>query len=362
MKKVNHLFLLLSASFIICSATTTIINSSKTSFNNDCGVIKNHNPKRSVITPAKGTLSGGMNVKTKGDSGFTFKLDGYTVNAPSGYVLRMKNNLWRDSSFKLTAVSDWWGNRGRVGAEKTIYTYDANGANETTLVTDAYEKIVLPSQFDGYVYIPHDAFIGDPQSWCGGNYSGNNVPELGFQGENVDFSLGTIYSPGQNGQIFSPEWWTDTMTNKAFNPWNESTELSILPGYKNYDADQFSNEFLSSFTCDSTGVNAPTFIEGKSWETLKASYNNIGWISKQYMASEEANAEGNIVKQMYDRYDYVVSKYGYEDFMSRGVQPMRLQKVINSSNTSYDIVAVSVVFGAFGLLASTLLLKNKKEK
>ena len=80
------------------------------------------------------------------------------------------------------------------------------------------------------------------------------------------------------------------------------------------------------------------------------------------MASEEANAEGNIVKQMYDRYDYVVSKYGYEDFMSRGVQPMRLQKVINSSNTSYDIVAVSVVFGAFGLLASTLLLKNKKEK
>ena len=80
-------------------------------------------------------------------------------------------------------------------------------------------------------------------------------------------------------------------------------------------ANQYAREFLGAFTCDPTGANAPTFV--KEWRELEVSFEELPYRVQTYYHYGTASREGDRIERCLARYDYVIDKYGYDDFMGR---------------------------------------------
>ena len=138
-------------------------------------------------------------------------------------------------------------------------------------------------------------------------------------------------------------------------------------------------EFLSALrdateSCDPTGVEER--IASASWEWLENAFNNLSLnvqgvlASVEYVHNQEMNdTVKDLVKDLIDRYDYIVNKYGYKDFMQRGSLIAQLQNVnstpripvqISEDNTS--IVVVVIACSAITLFAVIFFIQKKKHQ
>ena len=118
----------------------------------------------------------------------------------------------------------------------------------------------------------------------------------------------------------------------------------------------YAETFLGAFTCDASGVNAPTFTikEGSTywtWALLATEYNTLTAVEKEEFRFGVAYESGDEIAQALARYDYVVGKYctaTYSDFMSRnpaqiGGVKLALGAVNENTNTIAIIVIISLV-------------------
>lgn len=93
-------------------------------------------------------------------------------------------------------------------------------------------------------------------------------------------------------------------------------------------------------------------------------WNSVAGVYATLDATVKAILNGTIktgyaeVEQLLARYDYIVAKYGYSDFMSRGISSSRAINPIANSNAALLVAAGSIcVIAAF---ATLILLKRKK--
>ncbi len=125
---------------------------------------------------------------------------------------------------------------------------------------------------------------------------------------------------------------------------------------------EYAQNFLSAFTCDATGTNAPTFASGKSWASLKTAFQALSTPHQNTLTNATANESGTDIEKAVARYDYVVAKYGYENFMNRTITNSANRMNVFGGNSTNNIL---LVLGSISLLGGltylAYFLKKRKE-
>ncbi len=125
-------------------------------------------------------------------------------------------------------------------------------------------------------------------------------------------------------------------------------------------ADGFSSLLLTEILCDSTGSSAPTYKNVSGWNDLFAVYSQLNATEQLTLRNAAANESGTTVEQAMARYDYIVAKYSYNNFINRTIS--------NSANRMSGIIGnnqVVIITVVMGLLATTsfaafYMLRKKK--
>lgn len=124
----------------------------------------------------------------------------------------------------------------------------------------------------------------------------------------------------------------------------------------------WSKVFLQSMTCDATGVTSPNFTN--TWTSLKDMFNSLTSNEQSELTSAVADEAGNVIAKAMARYDYLVAKYRYEDFIGRNPAPLASSMRIFSNTpvqtTSFTIIIITtVVIGI--VVGSWFVIKRKKK-
>lgn len=213
-------------------------------------------------------------------------------------------------------------------------------------------------------------------------------------GDNVTISTGSTYltysSSTNLGTSNSPYNWTiSSGTNGTFRIASTNTSnrgvifrastYNVFGGYSTtnvtasgteyYDVELFrlnkaamySEEFLASFTCDSTGKNAPTFKTGYSWSVLKTKYSSLPTIDKTTLQEASANENGTTIEQAMARYDYVVHKYAYENYISRTDSGIIIHNALSTDASTATIIIIATSMAAITIIGGALILKRKEQ-
>ena len=173
--------------------------------------------------------------------------------------------------------------------------------------------------------------------------------------------------------IYDGQSVTYTIEDVAYTIGSYSTynTISAFPAsYNNYKikfdlssgmtAEGFSTLFLSEIVCDSTGASAPTYANVSGWNDLYAVFSQLNATEQLSLRNAAANESGTTVEQAMARYDYVVAKYGYTNFIGRTIS--------NSAHRMNGIIdnnAVVVLTATLALLSTTAfaafyMLRKKK--
>ncbi len=144
-------------------------------------------------------------------------------------------------------------------------------------------------------------------------------------------------------------------------PYNVSNYFAEFELASALTAEQFATQLLDVIACDGTGETAPTLNYNYTWADLKALFNQLDPSEQTTLKSASANPEGTTIENAMARYDIVVAKYGYENFISRAVSSSanRMNLVVDSNTMIIVITIVSVI--SITALAAYFILRKKKE-
>ncbi len=161
-------------------------------------------------------------------------------------------------------------------------------------------------------------------------------------------------------------------TYSAFKAYTKGSSNYDLDLYKyvddsttTYTASKFVSDFNTAITCDETGVNSPAFASGYSWNVLKNKFNSLSQDVQSTFTNASYTIEqiesGSDIQKVVARYDYIVSKYGYENFMNRAAINNGKLLLINESNNNglITIMVVSLVILSTSLI---YIVRKKKEQ
>lgn len=137
------------------------------------------------------------------------------------------------------------------------------------------------------------------------------------------------------------------------------TSQKAIQLYK-LDVSEFGEIFMHSLSCDSSGNTAPEINDGRSWESLETLFNLMSSGYQQVYRDAEANQGGTVIERIVARYDYIVKKYHYKNFMSRGsLTSTNDNLLINDDNTS---IAIIIVVSSLSILTVALFWMSKKKQ
>ena len=156
-------------------------------------------------------------------------------------------------------------------------------------------------------------------------------------------------------------------TKGSFSAYSASATDYVLNFYKETSVStnpalEYAQNFLAAFTCDATGTNAPTFTSGNSWASLKTAFNNLSTPHQNTLKNATANENGTDIEKAMARYDYVVAKYGYENFINRasGNSANRMNN-FNSDSANNLLLVLGSMSLLGGLTYLAYFLKKRKE-
>lgn len=118
------------------------------------------------------------------------------------------------------------------------------------------------------------------------------------------------------------------------------------------------NTYIS---CDSSGNTAPSFSE-YSWNQFALAVSSFCDYDKNAFISAEANPSGTAIEQFVARYDYIVGKYQYNDFLGRNPAQIAHKIDGNLSADDSNSMIIIVTIAAISAFAFTTLLVIKKKK
>ncbi len=118
--------------------------------------------------------------------------------------------------------------------------------------------------------------------------------------------------------------------------------------------------FLSAFTCNAQGTSAPTFTT--SWAQLKTAFNALDTADQNTLRNATANENGTDIEKAMARYDYVVAKYGYENFISRtSGSSANKMNTFNGTSANNLLLVLGSISLLGGLTYLAYFLKKRKE-
>ena len=129
-----------------------------------------------------------------------------------------------------------------------------------------------------------------------------------------------------------------------------------------YTAESYAYDFLDNITCDSSGVTSPVYSDGFAWSDFKLIYNNLFGSEKTILSTTAKNVDGNIIERMLARYEYLVWKYHYEDFLSRDVVLSSNNSMFEISNSNNTIVLVLTIIVSVSAIGTALLIQKKRKE
>lgn len=125
-----------------------------------------------------------------------------------------------------------------------------------------------------------------------------------------------------------------------------------------FTAEQYATQLLDIITCDDTGATAPTFKYNYTWQGLNDLFDQLGSSEQATLKSADATGSGTIAEAM-AKYDYIVAKYGYTNFIERTITAKANRMITVSTNNMMIIIVVMTVIAAAGAGAFMLLRKKK---
>jgi len=129
-----------------------------------------------------------------------------------------------------------------------------------------------------------------------------------------------------------------------------------------YTAESFAKDFIDKITCDSSGNTAPGYASGFGWSDFKLIYNNIDSTQRTILTETAKSETGTTIQKMLAKYEYMVWKYHYEDFLSRNVV---LSSNINSFGTSSNdnsIGLIIILIATVSLAGTSVVIYRKKKE
>ncbi len=139
---------------------------------------------------------------------------------------------------------------------------------------------------------------------------------------------------------------------------------SYLVDFILYDqeyATGFAQAVNACITCDSTGENAPTIKTGFSWSDFELAYSKLGDNPKDHFSGTSSDT---YIADFVARYDYIVGKYAYTDFLGRN--PASIVNKFNNSNisSSDDSLLIVVIASSVTMVlgATLILIKRRKRR
>ena len=129
-----------------------------------------------------------------------------------------------------------------------------------------------------------------------------------------------------------------------------------------YTAESYAYDFLDNITCDSSGATSPVYSDGFTWNDFKLIYNNLFGSEKTILSTTAKNVDGNVIERMLARYEYLVWKYHYEDFLSRDVVLSSNSSMFEISNSNNTIVLVLTIIVSASAIGTALLIQKKRKE
>ena len=165
-----------------------------------------------------------------------------------------------------------------------------------------------------------------------------------------------------NSNTIYLEYYTD---KSNFSAYTASATDVVINFYKETTASTsgaatYAATFLSAFTCNAQGTSAPTFTT--SWAQLKTAFNALELADRNTLKNATANESGTDIEKAMARYDYVVAKYGYENFINRtsGNSANRMNN-FNSDSANNLLLVLGSMSLLGGLTYLAYFLKKRKE-
>ena len=155
------------------------------------------------------------------------------------------------------------------------------------------------------------------------------------------------------------------ISNMVTSVYNSTTQLALTEQAtitKGYSLDAFCLEFLNNITCNAQGTSAPTYATGYSWSQLATLYGKLATADQEMLTEADANENGATYEQVAARYDYIVSKYHYDNFMNRDVTLLSNgMRVFNNSSANNILLILGSISLLGGLTYLAYFLKKRKE-
>ena len=179
------------------------------------------------------------------------------------------------------------------------------------------------------------------------------------QGEEVTVKNGKTYVYGNTYEIESSD---NTVVEKSclkiaatamLNAVGCTADGSVAP--------TFNGSLEIATVVDDTYTTNTQTITIDSWAALKSCYNALTTSDKEFFKGATADESGTELQQFLARYDYIVSKYAYEDFLNRGSSSGTRNNTGFEYNNEEIVVIASAVAMITALAAAVVVIKKRKE-
>lgn len=174
----------------------------------------------------------------------------------------------------------------------------------------------------------------------------------------------TEYGPGSwgdgapSGYTFESDGKTGTWEGKldsiTFTATDNQVRITEIDIY--IDAKGYADMFMDNLLCNAAGTSEPTYNTGYSWSVYKDIYRTLDSAEKaKFLTSNSDTAD------MVARYDYVVGKYNYEDFIGRDPVSLGLNRNILNTATETPIAAI-ICIAIVSITTVGIIITLKKRK
>ena len=234
---------------------------------------------------------------------------------------------------------------------KVDQTYADEGASIAELASGA-AIWTLGGSSDAWTFHNGSGLLGATSAKKLAIDNGTTTWAISFNGTNAMVANGTSSYGTLRYNPSSPRFTTYGSGSSGI------VNIAIYRENPDYFAASFATSFLASFTCDSTGASAPTFHT--AWNTMGIAFAFLSEQAQGLLSEAASSTSGNVIARAVARYDYVVGKYGYDDFMERSPAPLGSYQ---AKPMAEEGVAIAVPFiiafvGALGVATYVFLRKK----
>ena len=179
----------------------------------------------------------------------------------------------------------------------------------------------------------------------------------------------TIASGGGSNEIttnkgtYNDGVWTGTLTNSVIFSIGGTTghrRIQTIEVFY-YSASDFATDFLNNSGCDPNGVNAPTI----DWEEMNNKYDLLFSNEQTLLRNASLKEDGTTIERAMTRYNYIVYKYDYDNFIGRTIKPYNnpVNPLGTKNELNYSVIIIATIaLSAVSLVGAGLLLIKKKER